>query len=135
MKRAAAKIVAFGFCSVFAATVAYAQGLPDPTRPPASLHAEQTDQEGKSATAGAPELQSVIVGPNRKIAVINGQTLKIGDKYGDARVVAISEAEVVLKNGDVSRTLKLYPAVEKKSAVDNAVLKSNKNRRSGQGQE
>lgn len=114
---------------------ASAQALPDPTRPPASLAHAQGESDGAAATSAVPALQSVIVGPNRKIAVINGQAVKLGDKYGEARVVKIDEAEVVLKNGDVLQTLKLFPSIEKKSAVDSAVLKSNKNRRSGQGKE
>jgi hypothetical protein len=36
------------------------------------------------------------------------------DVIGDARVVKISESEVVLKSGSEIKTLKLFPGVEKR---------------------
>lgn len=99
----------------FAAAGAVAQALPDPTRPPASL-APAAEPGADAQSSLAPTLQSVIVAPNRKIAVINGQAVKLGEKYGDARVVKIAETEVVLKSGSELQTLKLFPSIEKKVA-------------------
>ncbi|MGH8716745.1 MAG: hypothetical protein ACREUI_08515, partial [Burkholderiales bacterium] len=40
--------------------------------------------------------------------------VKLGGKYGSARVVKISESGVVLNEGGSLQTLKLFPGVEKK---------------------
>ena len=47
------------------------------------------------------------------MAIIAGQTVKQGDKVGDAKVISIKENEVVLRNGDAVQTLKLFPNIEK----------------------
>jgi hypothetical protein len=40
--------------------------------------------------------------------------VKVGDKYGEGHVVRITESEVVLRAGETTETLKLFPAVDKK---------------------
>jgi MSHA biogenesis protein MshK len=91
-----------------------AQSLSDPTRPPASLRGAQEGNQ-QSVTSG-PILQSVLVSPERKVAVISGQTVSLGEKYGDARVVKITESEVVLSGSTGVQTLKLFPGVVKNVA-------------------
>jgi MSHA biogenesis protein MshK len=49
--------------------------------------------------------------------MIDGQALKPGDKFGDARVVKITENEVVLRNGQEVQTVKLFPQVEKQKTL------------------
>lgn len=88
--------------------------LADPTRPP-PVFAQQGDQ-ASADLAAKPVLQSVIISPGRKIAVISGQTLKLGDRYGDARLVKITETEVVLRTEHEYQSLKLYPQIEKKTS-------------------
>ncbi len=90
----------------------FAQALPDPTRPPSALNTVQ-EADAVASEAG-PALQSVILSSDRKIAIINGQAVKQGDKYGEARVIKITETEVVLRNGNEMQTLKLFPSIEKK---------------------
>ena len=87
--------------------------LRDPTRPPAVLEMAPDGSGGANANAG-PRLQSVLISPSRRVAVINGQTVTVGDKIGDAQLVKISEGEVVLRNGKILQTLKLFPDVEKR---------------------
>jgi MSHA biogenesis protein MshK len=96
-----------------------AQMLQDPTRPPSVL-APAGDVAGEPGPAAAPVLQSVIVSQSRKMAIINGKTVGLGEKYGDARVVKITESEVVLRDGTGTQTLKLFPSIEKKSAASAA---------------
>ena len=48
------------------------------------------------------------------MAMISGQMVKVGDRVGEARVIKISETEVVLRNGKELETLKLFPGVEKR---------------------
>lgn len=88
--------------------------LRDPTRPPAALFAPET----AGGTQTGPVLQSVRVSEGRYTAVIDGQTVKVGDRFGEARVQRIRETEVVLKSGNSLQTLKLFPDVEKRPAAN-----------------
>ena len=106
MTRAAVLLIA-----AIASAAAHAAPFADPTRPPS---AGADAGPGGQAAAG-PRLESVLIAPDRRIAVISGQPVTLGGKFGDARVVRISESEVVLQNGDQRETLKLFPEVEKKS--------------------
>jgi MSHA biogenesis protein MshK len=91
---------------------AQSQVLNDPTRPPASL-GSQTDQAAEKMKA-EPELQSVLISPTRRVAVIDGQTVALGETFREARVVRITEGEVVLRNGQDLQVLKLFPKFEKR---------------------
>ena len=62
-------------------------------------------------------LQSVMISPTRRAAIINGVMVRQGEKYGDAVLVKVTENEVVLKSGSESQVLKLYPGVEKRVAA------------------
>lgn len=97
---------------------AWGGDLPDPTRPPAALYTAP----GSSAHAApsGPVLQSVFISGKNKLAIINGQTLKLGDKLGEAQLVKIAETEVVLREGKNLQTLKLFPGVEKHSSSQRA---------------
>jgi MSHA biogenesis protein MshK len=95
------------------AGAAYAENLPDPTRPPAELSAPASAPGGAVVKTG-PVLQSVQISPSSRSAIISGQRVVQGDVIGDARVVKISESEVVLKSGSEIKTLKLFPGVEKR---------------------
>ena len=75
---------------------------------------ESAGEQDTSASSG-PVLQSVLISSTRRIATINGQAFKPGDKFGEARVVKITETEVVLRNGQEMQTLKLFPQVEKQA--------------------
>ncbi len=101
-----AALLAWVPCMVSAAV---AQVMVDPTRPPGGL----TDTAG-SAAVGGPVLQSVMLSPGRKVAVISGEAVVLGGRYGEARLVRLTESEAVLKNGDETMVLKLYPQVEKR---------------------
>lgn len=79
----------------------------DPTRPPNAI------PEGSGATPGEPRLQSVLIAPGRRVAVIDGQPVTVGDEIGDSTVVRIAVGEVMLRQGTETRTLKLLPDAEK----------------------
>jgi len=85
-----------------------AQGMLDPTQPPAPLLAPGA---GGDASTG-PLLQSVIITPTQRSAIIGGQRVRLGGKYGDARVVKITASEVVLRSTGSDETLRMYPDVE-----------------------
>jgi MSHA biogenesis protein MshK len=86
--------------------------LADPTRPPAGFSAA-------TAAAAAPEsaqravLQSIMITPQRRSAIISGERVDLGGRFGEAEVVQISESEVVLRSRAGVEILKLYPAVER----------------------
>jgi len=94
-----------------AAPQAGAQALSDPTRPPAA----GAGPDGEEAPAGK-QLQSVLFSRGRKLAVIDGTVVPLGGTYGEAQVVKISETEVVLKQGEDTETLKLFPGVDKQAS-------------------
>jgi MSHA biogenesis protein MshK len=96
---------------LLAPAIALAQVGNDPTRPPANLGGSvDTDADA----GGGMTLQSVIISPTNKAAIISGVMVKLGEKYGDAVLVKVTENEVVLKSGTTSQVLKLHPGVEKR---------------------
>lgn len=84
-----------------------ARTLQDPTRPPDALAAKA----GPAAAAGdAPKLQTVLIGRapgGRHLAVIDGETVRLGDSFHGARVARIAEGEVELVRGRERQVLRL----------------------------
>lgn len=90
------------------------QTLSDPTRPPAAWLALQPgggDIGDQDASSG---LRLTVVGKTKKFALIDGQVVKPGDIYNGSKVLAIKPGEVVVRDNEVSRSLKVTPGVEKK---------------------
>ena len=87
----------------------------DPTRPPVGFGTGATDTEGD--TGGGIRLQSVMISPTHSAAIINGVTVRLGEKYGDAVLVRVAESEVVLRSGGAQQVLKIHPGVEKRAIV------------------
>jgi len=90
-------------------SVSAQQVMDDPTRPPAALLSGTP-----GAAIGGSLLQSVIITPTQRAAIIGGEKVDLGGKYGDARVVKITESEVVLRSATGTETLQMYPGVEMK---------------------
>lgn len=101
--------LSFVFC-LFPLNFAFAsETLPDPTRPPA-----EAGLAGEIATVtSGPVLQSVKIAPGHRMAVIGGQLLAEGDRFGTAKLVSVTESEVVLQGPEGRQMLKLFPGVEK----------------------
>jgi MSHA biogenesis protein MshK len=96
--------------ALLAPRFALAAPFVDPTRPPLI--------EVPSAPAGqplGPRLESVLIAPDRRIAVINGQQLTVGGKVSGSEVVRITESEVVLRGTEGTQTLKLVPEFAKRA--------------------
>lgn len=108
------------FGSSLAAPVAAQDNLRDPTRPPASLG---VISPGMPTATSTLVLQSVLISPGRKVAVISGETVQVGDRLGDARVTKITEGEVVLVRDGQAQTLKLFPGIEKRQAKSGVSVK------------
>ncbi len=113
-------LLIFAFCLLPFAAIAAAESLPDPTRPPASLNLGQQDVTKFSG----PVLQSIMISLERRAAIISGQTVRLGEKFGNAEVIKISEGEVVLRSGKDLQTLKLFPNIEKLPASSGAEVKA-----------
>lgn len=88
------------------------QGMNDPTRPPPGIRSNETDA---GAAVSEPVLQSVMISPTEKSAIIGGKTVKLGGTYGDARIIKITEGEVVLRSASGTETLRMYPDVSMKA--------------------
>ena len=93
-----------------AGQAAHAQALADPMRPPQAAAVAA----GGVAQSAAPSsrLQSILISPGRKLAVIDGTTVPLGGSVDGATLVAIRETEVVLQKGAERETLKLNPGVQ-----------------------
>ena len=89
--------------------------LADPTRPAdASSFMTSAGPQDAGAPAG-PRLQSVLISPDRKLAIIDGETVALGGKLGDATLVRITETDVTLRRGAEVTTLELYPGVMRRA--------------------
>lgn len=84
--------------------------MPDPTRPPPAFVAPAPDAAG----AGSPVLQSVIMpGRGKPMAIIDGQQVRLGQRFGESRLVRLTEREAVLDGPEGVVHLLLTPGVEK----------------------
>jgi MSHA biogenesis protein MshK len=88
---------------------AYGETLADPTRPPSAPRVQSAIEPPPAAVN--PVLQSIFIWPDRVLAIINGETVRVGDKVGDAHVARITEGEVVLRSGNGTRSLTLFPII------------------------
>jgi len=89
-----------------------AQSLADPTRPPPEsqlLPASAASASAEPVYKG-PQLQSVLTGARgREVAVIDGQTLRRGDKIDGAVLVKVGKDSVTLRRGGKDEVLTLFP--------------------------
>jgi MSHA biogenesis protein MshK len=91
-----------------------AQSLKDPTKPP-NLTVQGAVQ-GDQLLEQGPQLQSIFISDKKRVAMINGESVRINGRVGDQVLVKIEENFVVLKRGRELTTLKLYPEMQKKPA-------------------
>ena len=91
------------------------ESLPDPTKPAVDIPYES--ETGKAGVgdeipiAKKEGLQSIIISSRRRAAVINGVTVALGEKIGDATLVEVRENSVVLQESQGKRVMELYPGV------------------------
>jgi MSHA biogenesis protein MshK len=86
--------------------------LTDPTRPPAMLTGAGAGPVASAPPAG-PVLQSVLIARHpggRQVAVIDGETVRLGGAFHGAILVRLSETEVELQRGPRRQVLKLFAA-------------------------
>ncbi|TVS11983.1 MAG: hypothetical protein EA419_06450 [Wenzhouxiangella sp.] len=69
----------------------------DPTRPPTAAEIRAWLGEAGTETSDTDwRLQSILTSPQRRLAIINGQRLKAGDRVDSAEVISIEPDHVVL---------------------------------------
>ncbi len=95
------------------ASTAVAQALRDPTRPPAG---SAKGTAGKIAQSGWI-LQSVLISPERRCAIINGEVVQLGGSIAGAELVAVAEGRVTLRTQEGLRIVHLFPDVARLSAA------------------
>jgi MSHA biogenesis protein MshK len=107
-------LVLFSLWLAGAAVAAAPDVLQDPTRPPAAFVGEP----GAAAEISGSRLSSVFLPKQGKpAAIIGGQVVPLGGKVGDARLIKVTETEVVLEGPEGIERLYLTPDVEKKMRV------------------
>ena len=79
--------------------------LVDPTRPYDANRL--TDRQIRSADSYT--LDSTLVSPYRRVAVINGSQVTVGETIGNATVLRIRRQDVLLQSPNRKITLKLFP--------------------------
>lgn len=104
-----------------------AQPLRDPTQPPPGAFVV-SKAGGKPAARKSMTLQTVLISPQRRTVVISGRIMSLGDTMNGYRLVEIRSAEVVMKGSKGTRTLRLYPEVNKVSAAVAALPGTTKGR-------
>lgn len=112
VKKAALKSARIASLLLACCLPAAAQALRDPTRPPAAM---LQGAGGPAALASAPassepKLQSVLISRQpggRHVAVIDGETVRLGEMVRGMRVTRMTANEVELVRGRERRVLKL----------------------------
>ena len=119
------KLLVLGAALAACAPLAAAQALRDPTRPPVIF--SRTGDGGFVSRGRNSEwvLQSVLLSPERRYAIINGEVLALGGSVAGAELIAIREGEVTLRAGGVLRTVRLFPDVDMRSEAVPQALRPN----------
>ena len=99
-----------------AASMAVAQALRDPTRPPAG---SARGIGGRTEPSGWI-LQSVLISPERRYAIINGEIVRIGGSIAGAELVAVAAERVTLRTREGLRVVHLFPDVTRLGAAEDA---------------
>ncbi len=94
---------------------ASAQGLRDPTAPPAEAGLDSA-APGRKGPIVEPAAMTIIVRDGRPYLALGTRLYARGDQVGEARIELISETEVWLREGGVLRKLQQFPGVQR-SAV------------------
>jgi MSHA biogenesis protein MshK len=96
------------FC-LLSSVFCHAEDLPDPTRIPAIIVAPVAAANAEAQPAG---LQSILISKDRRAAIIDGETVELGGKHGDAKLIEVNEGSVVLSNLQGRKVLTLFPDVK-----------------------
>lgn len=100
------------FCALSAVIFPlHAEELTDPTRPPANIFQAASRSAGTEA-AQPSGLRSIIISETRRAAIIDGKTVELGGRFGNARLVEVNPGSIVLQRGKSRQVLTLFPGVK-----------------------
>ena len=88
---------------IFSVAAPAAESLKDPTRP---YHAAGASKRGTSVT-NKYLVTAIFVSQQRRVAVVNGQLVTVGDRVGKARVSKILTDSVRLRIAGNTRTIRM----------------------------
>jgi MSHA biogenesis protein MshK len=107
----AGQVIGYVFC-LLSSVFCYAEDLPDPTRPPASIFAPAAGAGREATENQSSGLHTIIISETRRAAIIDGQTVELGGEHGDARLIEVNEGGVVLQRAQSRQVLTLFPDVK-----------------------
>lgn len=90
----------------------YASVLIDPTRP--TTRNKTTSPDPVGAALRVWTLESTLVAPDRRVAVINGRLVSEGESVDGARIIKIRKLDVLIQTPSRRMTLQLLPDIVKK---------------------
>lgn len=111
-------ILMIGLCLMLTMQIALGQ-LNDPTRPANYLG---TDGGGGRHYM---TVSAILTSAKRKMAIVNGQSLQIGDTIGNAKLVAIGENSLQFRDSAGDFTVILHESI-RKNEVNKIVKKDQK---------
>jgi len=88
-------------CFVLGSNIVIAVEQIDPTRP----LERRVEVQSRSSSL---QLNSILISPGRKIAIINGKEVEVNDRVGGARVAEIHTDKVIVYRKSEKIVLKLY---------------------------
>jgi hypothetical protein len=105
--------VLLALCVSFCARDAFAQ-LSDPMAPPGMA----PSGAGEAGRKGAPsELQAIISGPGRRLALIDGAVVQVGETIpGNGELLSLGADSAIVRSGEKNIQLRLHPDLKKGSA-------------------
>lgn len=109
-KLTATTLTALVLISPLARADAAALTLVDPTRPPGTFVARVGAAGALDGADAPPRLQSVLISRRaggRHVAVINGETVRLGEHYKGARVTRMTQTQIELMRGRERQVLHL----------------------------
>ena len=89
--------------------------LPDPTRPLSGRTVAPSPKPALAPVQAPSVLQSILVSAQRRLAVISGRTVRVGDQVGDAVVTEILPYEVVLQRNGQEVRMRLMSRLNKQA--------------------
>ena len=92
-----------GLLLLIAASGLQAEPLRDPTRPPQSLTVP-----ARVETTSKWQVSSILISADRRVAMVNGRAVQVGDRVSGARVLAIAADSVRLRNEKKEFTVRLH---------------------------
>ncbi len=88
--------------------------LSDPMAPPGAIPAGNANFGTSGAVA---ELQAILSGPGRRLAIINGNLVQIGERIpGDGVLLSVGSDSALVQSGDKHIVLRLHAKLQQKDA-------------------